>query len=72
MEADKPEKVAETIREQQEEMKRLFDEMVETGKEVGAHPENLLLQDKQNKVIKNFMTEKLEMEFMNDVILRLF
>ncbi len=72
LETDETEKLLKTIQEQQEELLWLRDMLMSTEVQLQKDGENQTLLDKQTKMASDFMTEKLEMEFLSTVILRLF
>lgn len=72
LETDEMEKLFKIIHEQREELTWLRDIMISCEYELQKNPDNEVLKEKQAKAAADFMTEKLEMEFLSSVILRLF
>lgn len=72
LETEEVEKLLKTIQEQQEELMWLRDLLITTEQQLQTDTDNQTLLDKQKKMASDFMTEKLEMEFLSTVILRLF
>lgn len=72
LEAEEIEKLLKTIQEQQEELLWLRDMLITTEHQLQQDPGNEALLNNQKKMAADFMTEKLEMEFMSNVLLRLF
>jgi hypothetical protein len=72
LETEEIEQVVKTIQEQQEELVRLRDQLIASEEKLQAVPEDEETTKQQQKLIVDFMTERLEMEFLSQVIIRLF
>ncbi|PYI51769.1 hypothetical protein [Paenibacillus flagellatus] len=72
LETEDLEKLVKTVQEQQEELVWLRDQLIESEQKLQQNPEDEATTQRQQKLIVDFMTERLEMEFLSQVIIRLF
>lgn len=72
LETNEVEPLVKTISEQQEELARLRDALIASEQKLQENPEDEETQERQQKQIVDFMTERLEMEFLSQVVIRLF
>lgn len=72
LETKEIEQVAKTITEQQQELVWLRDSLIESEEKLQKEPDDTETQQQQQKLIVDFMTERLEMEFLSQVVIRLF
>ncbi|MEF3304629.1 hypothetical protein [Paenibacillus sp. GYB003] len=72
LETDEIDKVVKTVAEQQQELVWLRDQLIASEEKLQETPDDAETQNEQQKLIVNFMTERLEMEFLSQVVMRLF
>lgn len=72
LESEELEKLVKTVQEQQEELVWLRDQLISSEEQLQKTPDDEELQQRQQKLIVDFMTERLEMEYLSQVIIRLF
>jgi hypothetical protein len=72
LETEEIEPIVKTIQEQQEELVWLRDQLIESEEKLQKTPDDEETQQNQQKLIVDFMTERLEMEFLSQVVIRLF
>lgn len=72
LEKEESQQLADTIEGQKSELLRLRDELFASEAKLEKTPDNEAVQAEQQKQIIDFMTERLEMEFLSKVVLRLF
>ncbi|GAA3403776.1 hypothetical protein ACFFNY_03140 [Paenibacillus hodogayensis] len=72
LETEEIDHIVKTISEQQGELAWLRDSLIASEEKLQKDPEDTETQEQQQKHIVDFMTERLEMEFLSQVVIRLF
>jgi hypothetical protein len=72
METKEAEQLVKTMQEQQEELVWLRDQLIEAEEQLEKTPDDEQIAEQQKKHLTSFMTERLEMEFLSQVLVRLF
>jgi hypothetical protein len=72
LETDDLEKLVKTVHDQQQELVRLRDLLLASEEQLQKTPDDEETKNRQQKLIADFMVERLEMEFLSQVIIRLF
>lgn len=72
LETNEIEQLVKTVQEQQEELVWLRNQLIEAEQKLEKTPDDSETEQQQQKHIVDFMTERLEMEFLSQVVIRLF
>ncbi|RKN86966.1 hypothetical protein D7M11_03165 [Paenibacillus ginsengarvi] len=72
LETDDVDRIVKTVAEQQEELVWLRDQLIASEEKLQQTPDDSATAEEQQKHIVNFMTERLEMEFLSQIVIRLF